>query len=119
MLAKIIGIIGSLAVAVSALLPWGMLVFKKFDEETTKQVGGIELLQGQIGLGLGVVALILFFVRPKLALFAGILAIGAGVWYYVADIMPTPYKPAFGVWIAIIGGLLIALGSFMSSPKKA
>lgn len=119
MTAKIIGIIGSLALGISTLLPWGKLVFKKFGGETTKQVGGIELIQGYIVIGLAVVALILFFARPKLAIIPGILAILMGLWYYILDVVGTPFQPALGVWIEISAGVVVSVAALVAPNKPA
>lgn len=117
MLGKIIGILGSLGIGASLLLKWSSLVFKKFGESSEKQVGGIELLQGQIAAGLAFVALVLLFVKPKLAIIPALGAIGMAGWYYV-DIMDTPYKPGIGLWVVMGCGVLVALASFMIKPKN-
>ena len=118
MLAKIIGIVGSLAGIASFLLGWGKLVMVRGGGSATREIGGIELLQGQIGLGLAVVSLILLFVRPKLAIFSGFLMMGAGIWYYVEKILDSPIKPSYGVWAIILGGVLVVVAGLMA-PKKA
>jgi len=118
MLGKIIGIIGALGVGVSTLLDWGKLVFIRGEEVSIKKFGGIDELQGQIAIGAAVLALVLLFVKPKLAIIPALISIGASVWYYIVELSGTPKKPGMGLWIAIGCAVLVAVGGYMIPARK-
>ena len=114
MIGKILGIVGGLAGVVSLLLPWAKLVFIKFGEESIKQIGGLQTTQGILVAVLAGLGTIVLFLRPKLASVFGALTFGAGTWFYLTDLVGTPKKPAFGLWVALLGGLLLILAGFMN-----
>ena len=122
MLGKIIGILGSLATVLGAFLfPWTVKTFKRMDVgvDSVSFQGGLQFTQGYIALAAGVLALIILFVKPKLALYPAIIALGASIWFYLTEVMGTPRKPAYGLWLAIGGAVLIIVASFMIKPKKS
>lgn len=118
MLGKLIGIIGALGIAASTFLEWSSLVFIRFEEESVKKIGGIESTQGIIAVAAGGLALILLFVKPKLAIIPGLVGIGAAAWYFLAEVSGTPRKPGLGLWVCIGCSVLVILASFMIKPKR-
>lgn len=117
MLGKIIGILGALGIAASTFLEWSSLTFKKFDVETVKKIGGIEALQGQIAVGAAALALILVFVKPKLAIIPGVVGIAMALWYFFGELTKF-HDPGLGLWVCIGCSVLVILASFMIKPKR-
>ncbi len=121
MLGKIIGILGSLGVIVgTTLVHWTVKTFirKYVGENSTSFQGGLEFTQGYIALAAGALALIILFVKPKLAAIPALISLGAGVWFYLTEVSGTPRKPTFGLWATILGSVLVLVASFMIKPKR-
>jgi|GEM_PF-7051283 len=117
MLGKIIGIIGALGIIGSTLVEWATSIKIKFGEVMPENIGGIELIQGQIAAGAAVLALVLLFFKPKLALVPALIALGMAVWFFI-EINGTEIEPQIGLWLAIGGSVLVALGGMMTAGKK-
>lgn len=86
---------------------------------TVKQAG-YEIVQGQVAIGGLVIALALFFIKPKLTLVGGLLTSICALWVIVSPPMvdDMQYAPEKMVYLAAVGGLLVSLGGFLM-PAKA
>jgi hypothetical protein len=80
---------------------------------------GYKFTQGLITAISGVLALLLLFIRPKIAILPALVAIGAAVWIYMSPpvIEGQAYEPQKIIFAAVAGGVLLALAGLVA-PKK-
>lgn len=81
---------------------------------------GYKFTQGIIAGVCGALALALLFFRPKIAILPALGAAGAALWLYLAPpvIEEQAYDPQKSIFIAIAGGVVLALAGLVA-PKKS
>ncbi|MEM0998314.1 MAG: hypothetical protein AAGN35_14735 [Bacteroidota bacterium] len=77
---------------------------------------GYTLWQGLVAGGMALVALVLIYLRNKLAVIPALLAVGMAVFAMLAP-EKEGFEPMQGIYFAIAGGVVQAIGALLT-PKK-
>jgi hypothetical protein len=112
----ILGIIGLGLVAYSLMEAWTAKVPTWGAYPPTEQPGYTHW-QGLMAGGLAVVAVALIFMRNRLAVMPAILVVGMALYVMFAP-KGAAIQIQFGIYIAMAGGALLALGGLFAGRKK-
>lgn len=112
----ILGIIGLGLVGYSLVAAWNGFT-PQYGSMPPITKAGSSLWQGLVAGGLAVVAIALIFMRNRLAVVPGVLVIGMALYVMLAPEKDS-YEPMIGIYLAMAGGALLALGGLMAGSKK-
>jgi hypothetical protein len=111
------GVIGLALVGYSLISPWTSWT-QKFGAGISVITLGHEYWQGLVAGGLGLVALILLFVKPKFSILAGLAGAGVAMMVYISPPVEEQ-EPTKAIFFAAGGLILIGLGGLLAPSKKA
>ena len=111
----ILGIIGLGLVGYSMVAAWNGFT-PKFGSLPPVENPGLEHWQGLVAGGMSLVAAVLIFMKNKLAVVPAVIVIGMALFVMLVPEKDL-YKPMIGIWLAIGGGALQAVGALLA-PKK-
>jgi hypothetical protein len=114
----ILGLIGAGMIGYSVMQGWAGLDLP-IAGITIKEPGH-HFIQGLLTAGAGFLALILLFIRPKIAIAPAILAAATALWLYLSPpiIEGQTYEPQKMIFVAVAGAVVLALAGLIA-PKKA
>lgn len=82
---------------------------------------GYTFWQGIAAGVLSLLAFVLLFIKPKISIILGLVASGLAFWLYKfppLDDIGNPFEPQKAIFIAIAGGVALALAGLIAPKKK-
>lgn len=120
-LAIFLGLAGTGLIGYSVTRGWaGWTQSTQFGQGISILNPGFDYWQGIAAAILAALAFILLFVKPKVAIAPALLAAGVSLWAYLIPptFEGTQYEPTKAIFIAVAGGVILALAGLIA-PKKA
>jgi hypothetical protein len=112
----LIGIIGLAVVGYGLSQPWTGVYLKIADK--TMATTGLELMAGQVGIGLAALSLVLLFVKPKFAAITCLLIVACAAFVYLFP-KTDKHSAQLGLFLTMGGAAFTAMGTLLAPKRRS